>query len=150
VTRPYQTARRSDELLVRVRLRPWPARTAGVYVKFGLRERPTLSLALALTLDEADRVGAARLAVGCVGARPHRLAEAEGALAGQALGALDGLGEQLGALAAAAVDPVEDLHGSAEYKRELTAVFARRALAAVRARAEGRPVETRYPHAVVV
>ena len=147
---PYETARRPDELLARVQLRPWPPRTVGVYVKFGLYERPTLGLALALALDESGRVAAARLAVGCVSARPHRIPGAERALVGEALGALDGRGDELGTLAADAVDPVSDLHGSAEYKRELTRVFARRALTAAIARGEGRALDVRYPHAVVV
>jgi len=43
-----------------------------------------------------------------------------------------------------------DLHGGADYKRELTRVFARRALAAAVARAEGRALDARYPHAVIV
>jgi carbon-monoxide dehydrogenase medium subunit len=144
---PYETTRRPDEILAEVRLRPWPARTAGVYVKFGLHERPTLGLALALTLDEGHRIAAARLAVGCVSPRPHRIVAAERALVGRPL---DGLGDDVGALAAGAVDPVSDLHGGADYKRELTRVFARRALAAAVARAQGQAVDARYPHAVIV
>jgi carbon-monoxide dehydrogenase medium subunit len=150
VTGPYETARRPDELLVRVRLRAWPARTTGVYVKFGLYERPTLGLALALTPDDGGRVAEARLAVGCVSARPHRIDAAERVLGGHPLGALEELADAFGALAGEAVDPVSDLHGAADYKRELTRVFARRALAAAVARAQGRPLDARYPHAVVV
>jgi carbon-monoxide dehydrogenase medium subunit len=147
---PYETARRPDELLAGVRLRPWPPRTVGVYVKFGLYERPTLGLALALTLNAAGRIAAARLAVGCVSARPHRIASAEGALVGHEPAAVSGLADEFGALAAEAIDPVSDLHGSSDYKRELTRVFARRALAAAIARAEGRALDARYPHAVIV
>jgi aerobic carbon-monoxide dehydrogenase medium subunit len=144
---PYETARRTDEVLTGVRLRAWPARTVGAYVKFGLHERPTLGIALALTLDARERIAGARLAVGCVSPRPHRVEAAERALEGQPL---DGLGDEAAALAAAAVDPVSDLHGGADYKRELTRVFVRRALAAAAARARGRAPDARYPHAVVV
>jgi carbon-monoxide dehydrogenase medium subunit len=144
---PYETARRADEVLTGVRLRPWPARTVGVYVKFGLHERPTLGLALALTLDADRRVVAARLAVGCVSSRPHRVEAAERALVGRSLGAG---ADDVGALAADAVDPVADLHGGVDYKRELTRVFTQRALAAVVARAEGRGPDARYPHAILV
>jgi carbon-monoxide dehydrogenase medium subunit len=144
---PYETARRPDEVLTGVRLRAWPARTVGVYVKFGLHERPTLGLALALTLDVGDRVVAARLAVGCVSPAPHRVEAAERALVGRPLGAP---GDEFAGLAEAAVDPVSDLHGGADYKRELVRVFARRALAAAVARAQERPLDARYPHAVVV
>ena len=144
---PYETARRLDEVLTGVRLRAWPARTVGVYVKFGLHERPTLGLALAVTLDANDRVIAARLAVGCVSPRPHRVEAAERVLVGRPVGTLT---DEVATLAAAAVDPLSDLHGGADYKRELTRVFTRRALAAVSARAHGRPLDARYPHAVVV
>jgi carbon-monoxide dehydrogenase medium subunit len=145
---PYETARRPGELLAGVRLRAWPPRTVGVYVKFGVHERPTLAVALALTLD-GDRVVAARLAVGCVSARPHRVEAAERALAGSRVGDLGAAAADLGALAGDAVEPVSDLHGSADYKRELVRVFARRALGAVLARAGGAE-PPRYPHAVVV
>jgi carbon-monoxide dehydrogenase medium subunit len=147
---PYETARRPDEILDGVRLLPWPSRTVGVYVKFGLHERPTLGVALAVTLDGGDRVAAVRLAVGCVSPRPHRVATAERALTGQRLDAITGLADDFGALAAAAVNPVSDLHGGADYKRELTRVFARRALLACVARAGGRPLGASYPHAIVV
>ena len=147
VVGPYETTRRPDEVLTGVRLQSWPARTVGVYVKFGLHERPTLGLALALTLDESDRVTAARLAAGCVSPRPHRIEAAERALVGRRLGAV---GDEFAALAADAVDPVSDLHGGADYKRELTRVFARRALTAAVARAHGRSPDARYPHAIVV
>jgi carbon-monoxide dehydrogenase medium subunit len=144
---PYETARRIDELLTGVRLRAWSAGTVGVYVKFGLHERPTLGVAVTLTVDGDRRVSAARLAVGCVSQRPHRIEAAERALVGRPLG---DPGHEFAALAAAAVDPVSDQHGGADYKRELTRVFARRALAAAVARAEGRPLDVRYPHAIIV
>jgi aerobic carbon-monoxide dehydrogenase medium subunit len=147
---PYETARRPDEILAGVRLHAWPRRSVGAYVKFGLHERPTLGLALAVTVDAGQRVGAARLAVGCVSARPHRVPEAERALVGHALGTLSRARDDFGALAADAVDAVSDLHGGADYKRELARVFARRALDVVVARAEGRALDVRYPHAVVV
>jgi aerobic carbon-monoxide dehydrogenase medium subunit len=147
---PYETARRPDELVTGVRVPAWPERTVGVYVKFGLHERPTLGVALALTLDGGGRVVGARLAIGCVSARPHRIATVEAALAGRPLGTLTDLGTEVAGLAADAVDPVDDHHGRADYKRALTGVFVRRSLAAAVERAEGRTAHARYPHAVVV
>jgi aerobic carbon-monoxide dehydrogenase medium subunit len=147
---PYETARRPDEVLVSVRLHAWPPRTVGVYVKFGLHERPTLGLALALTLGDDARIAAARLAVGCVGPRPHRVETAERALAGHRLDDLAAAADDAGALAAAAIEPVSDLHGGSDYKRELTRVFTRRAVAVAAARAQGRPHVASYLHAVVV
>ena len=67
---PYETARSEDEILTSVRLTPWPAGTAGAYVKFGMYERPTLGVAAVLMRDGSDLVTGARLAVGCVTPRP--------------------------------------------------------------------------------
>jgi len=52
--------------------------------------------------------------------------------------------------AAEAAETLADLHGSADYKREMTRVFVRRAVAVVAARAAGRDLHERYPHTVVV
>ena len=146
----YETARQPEELLGSVRLTPWPGRSFGAYVKFGIHERPALGIAVMLTLGPDDRVIAARLSVGCVSPQPHRIEAAERALAGQPLEAIATLADEVGALAAHAIDPVSDLHGSAEYKRHLTRVFTRRALDVAIARAHGREPHARYPHAIVV
>ena len=141
---PYETARRDDELLTAVRLSPWPAGAAGASVKFGVHERPTLAVAVALLPGEA------RVALGCVGPRPERLARVEAALRGAAAGEVARRAPELGALAAEGVDAVDDLHGSAEYKRDMTRVFVGRALALAAARLEGREPDVRYAHAVAV
>src|SRR5207237_9093943 len=52
-------------------------------------------------------------------------------------------------VAAASVDPADDLYGSADYKREVVAVFVRRALRISAARARGAEPSARFPHAVV-
>jgi carbon-monoxide dehydrogenase medium subunit len=141
---PYETARRDDELLTAVRLSPWPAGSAGAYVKFGVHERPTLAVAVALL------PGDARVALGCVGPRPARLARVEAALRGATAAEIARRAPDLGALAAEGVDAVDDLHGSAEYKRDMTRVFVGRALALAAARLEGREPDVRYAHAVAV
>ena len=82
----------------------------------------------------------ARIAVGCVGPRPQRLAGAEARLGGWSLADVERRAEEVGAEAAAAVDAVDDLHGSAEYKRDMTRVFVRRALLRGR-RSRGGPGE---------
>ena len=51
--------------------------------------------------------------------------------------------------AAAGVDPADDLHGSADYKREMVAVFVRRALRVAAARAGGLEPGAVFPYAVV-
>lgn len=148
---PYETARDDDEILAAVRLRPWPAGTAGAYVKFGVHERPTLGVAAALMPDGGGRtVADARLVVGCVGPRPARLSEAEARLRGWSVADVSRHADEVATLAARDVDPADDLHGSAEYKREITRVFVRRILEAAAARAAGRDTHERYPHTILV
>lgn len=147
---PYETARRDDEVLTGVRLRPWPPRTSGAYLKFGMYERPTLGVALAATLDGAGRVAALCVAVGCVGPRPQRFAGVERRGIGATAPELAAAAGALAADAAAAVDPVDDQHGSGDYKRDMTRVFVRRAIEVVAARAAGQEPHARYPYTVVV
>lgn len=150
---PWETVRAADELLAAVTLAPWPAGTAATYVKFGVHERPTLGVALALVpSDDGARVGAARLAIGCVNPRPIRIAEAEARLSGVPFAELGDLAATAGALATDSVDAVDDLHGSADYKREMVAVFTRRALAIAAARAmpsAHAAYAPRYPYTIV-
>jgi carbon-monoxide dehydrogenase medium subunit len=145
----YETAREDDEILAAVRLAPWPAGTAGAYAKFGVHERPTLGVAVALT-REGDAVRRARIAIGCVGPRPRRVAAAEERLRGFTLADVERHAEEVAALVAAEAEPASDLHGSAEYKRDMTRVFARRTLRVAAARAAGREPAERHPHTVIV
>ena len=150
VVGPWQTARQPDELLAAVNLAPWPAGTAATYVKFGVHERPTLGVAVALLPDGgAQRVGAARVTFGCVNPSPVRVAAAEARLAGVTFAELGDVATEVGTMAAELVDAVDDLHGSADYKREMVAVFTRRALAVARTRALASPSAARYPYTVV-
>ncbi|MDQ7088004.1 MAG: hypothetical protein Q9Q13_09185 [Acidobacteriota bacterium] len=67
---------------------------------------------------------------------PLIVRDCSGVLAGQALD--EGLLEQAGRVAAEAAEPISDIRGSVEYRREIVAVLTRRALAEAAARAEGR------------
>jgi len=147
----WDTARAADELLTAVRLTPWPHETAAVYIKFGVHERPTLGVALVLVLDGARaHVAEGRLAIGCVDPRAVRVPAVEARLRGAAVADLEDAAGPVGELAANAVDPDDDLHGSGDYKREMVAVFVRRAvrIAAARARGAGDPAP-RFAHTVV-
>ena len=71
--------------------------------------------------------GAVRLAVAGGGSAPVRMGAVERSLAGQRL-TTDRL-ESVAALVEAAVSPQADFRGSAEYRRSMAGVLARRALA---------------------
>jgi carbon-monoxide dehydrogenase medium subunit len=154
---PWETARAADELLGSVSLAPWPSETAAAYVKFGVHERPTLAVAVVLRFDGTggarrgggDRIADARVAIGCVNPRPTRVAAAEARLTGASISDLDSAARAASDIAAASVDPADDLYGSADYKREMVAVFVRRALRIAASRARGAEPAERFPHAVV-
>ena len=123
----FTTALEPDELLVEARLpKPVPSTRVG-FQQFSRRAGDFAVAMAAVALDvRGGRVAEARIALGGVSDRPVRAAGAEEALAG-------GPAER-GALAEAAeaaareVDPIEDIHGSAEYRRDLVRVLTRRAL----------------------
>jgi CO/xanthine dehydrogenase FAD-binding subunit len=69
----------------------------------------------------------ARLALGGVSPVPRRASEAEAALRGQRPG--EAAFQSAAQAAGRAADAVDDLYGSAEYKRHLVSVLAGRALA---------------------
>ena len=122
----FTTALEPGELLVEVRF-PRPRPHAALQ-EFARRHGDFAIVAAAVAVDvDGDRMANARIVVGGVDEVPLRIEEAERLLDGAAPG-----GEafaEAGRVAAAAVDPSADVHGSAEYRRELTAVLVRRALA---------------------
>jgi carbon-monoxide dehydrogenase medium subunit len=127
ITGAYETALAPDELLLAIDI-PLASKTKrAAYLKFQIKERPTLGLALVLDLDESGRnVTKARAVVGSVSAKPARSDQADALL----VGARDKVEKQLAdaaQLLADAADPVDDLEGSAEYKRHLIGVYLRRA-----------------------
>jgi aerobic carbon-monoxide dehydrogenase medium subunit len=75
---------------------------------------------------DGERCTKARLATAGVGPASIRLRDAEAVLEHRGLG--EAAIEEAGDKAAAQVDPVSDLNGSAEYRRHLTGVLTSRAV----------------------
>jgi carbon-monoxide dehydrogenase medium subunit len=121
----YETSLAPDEILsgVEIPVPEKPQRAA--YVKFQLHERPTLSLALVLDV-EGTEIKRAVAVVGSVSAVPTLSQEANGLLAGPRPQVERRLAEAAELLSKSA-DPVDDLEGSADYKRHLIGVFLKRA-----------------------
>jgi len=124
-----ETALAPEELLVEITLAPLPARSGTAFLEMARRhgDYALVGVAVAVTLDEAGRCGAARIALLSVGDGPVLAAQAAGILAGHAPSA-----ELLRAAAHAAathdIDPPSDIHASTAYRRQLAAVLTRRAL----------------------
>jgi carbon-monoxide dehydrogenase medium subunit len=134
----YQTALEADEIVTAVRV-PLPAPGLhGAYEKFVTRsseDRPCLGV-LALVRMQGANCTDLRVALGAVTETPRRYADLEARGVGTALGA-DIVGE-IAAGYAARTDPIDDLRGSAWYRKMVIEVWVRRAIlraaaAAVRA-----------------
>ncbi len=125
ITGAYETSLAPDEIMLGVEV-PVPAKSQrAAYVKFQLKERPTLGLALVLDVD-GDNIKKASAVVGSVSAMPTRSDKTDGLLTGSRTQVEKQLPDAAQALAQVA-DPVDDLEGGAEYKRHLIGVFLRRA-----------------------
>jgi carbon-monoxide dehydrogenase medium subunit len=85
-----------------------------------------VGVAALVTLDETGLIREGRLAFTGAAPTPIRPAQAEASLAGQRP-AVE-LFRAAGELASADLDPHDDVHATAEYRREVGAVLARRAL----------------------
>jgi carbon-monoxide dehydrogenase medium subunit len=121
----YETSLANDELLAAVEV-PVPSKSQrAAYLKFQLKERPTLGLALVLDMD-GDTIKKAAAVVGSVSAIPTKSDKANQLLTGARAQVEKQLTDAGQALAQAA-DPVDDLEGGADYKRHLIEVFLRRA-----------------------
>ena len=113
-------------MLTRVRVPGFPEGMQGAYLKFGYHHRPTLGLGAAVRV--VDGVFAdVRLTLGSVSPTPMRLRGAEDALRGERVDSATAIAAA-GQLAADACDAIDDLHGTAEYKRHIVSVFVGRAL----------------------
>ena len=122
----YATAMREGEVLTSVDVPDMPAGARWRYLKWTPRaqeDKALVGLAAMLVMDgRSCRV--ARLAVGGVGASPGALPNAEHALEGFDLD--DATIARAADAAAAEVEPIDDLQGSAEYRRDMLRTWVRR------------------------
>ncbi len=121
----FTTALEPGEILTEVRLADPPDGAA--IEEFARRHGDFAIVAAAAAVDVEDGACTrARVVVGGVDEVPLRVEAAEEVLAGSDLGA-EAI-EEAAQAAARAVEPGSDIHGSAEYRKKLTAVLLRRAL----------------------
>lgn len=126
---PYETALKPTEILIEAVLPvPTGKKVGQSYLKF---ERKAGAFAIVgaaayVVLDEDNVVEKAGIGLTAVAPAPFKATEAEEVLIGQR--PTRELVEKAAETAAAMSDPMSDLQGSAEYKREMAKVFTRRAL----------------------
>lgn len=132
----FMTSLQPGEMVVEVRVPTAPPHSGQAFVELARRsgDFALCGVAAHVELDDAGRVQDARMALIGVGPGPI-VPEVAGVLAGERPGAA--------ALAAAAdraraaAEPEDDVHATADYRRHLAGVLARRALEQALARAGG-------------
>jgi carbon-monoxide dehydrogenase medium subunit len=125
----FETALRPGEVLLSVELPPLPAGTGVTYKKFLPRTQDdyaTVSVAAAMRVGPDRLCEDIRVALGASATTPIHARKVEDALRGQRLDAQKIA--EAAALVRDEVDPLDDLRGSAAYKREMARVWTRRAL----------------------
>jgi CO/xanthine dehydrogenase FAD-binding subunit len=129
VTGNRRTVRRAEELLTAILIPRWASSTRSTFIKLGARRYLVISIVMVAATLEADARGAvsrAALAVGACSEVAQRLPKLEAKLVGASLGpALAGL---VGPQDLAALRPISDIRGSAEYRRDAALTLVRRAL----------------------
>jgi CO/xanthine dehydrogenase FAD-binding subunit/aerobic-type carbon monoxide dehydrogenase small subunit (CoxS/CutS family) len=125
------TTLRPGELLTEMRVPAPRAGEGSALLEVAQRhgDFPLAAVAVWLRVDEDARITAARVAAGAVADRPLLLTEAAEAL-------VAGAGEdEVGRVAAGAVEAAGSLHAPAEYQRHLVSVLVTRAVTRARSRA---------------
>jgi len=124
----YETCLEADEVLTEIQVPAPAANSAIAYLKFGYLERPSVGVAVALALNDGKKtIGDIKIAVGCAGPAPKRVAEAEAMLKGKGADEAARNLPRAGEVAGRAAQAISDLHGSQEYKEHIVGVLLKRA-----------------------
>ena len=125
----FQTALAPDEMLVEIRVPKLGSNTGWSYTKMSRRAQDWATVAVAAVVERSNgSIGTASIGLTNMGATPLRAAAAEAAIAGGGSIA-DG-----SALASEGTEPSSDHAASADFRRHLAKVLARRALEEAAAR----------------
>ena len=124
-----KTVMKPEEMLVDIYFPALdPQIQKGGFIKLGLREAQAIAvvnIAIVLTMD-GDRVGAAAITLGSVAPTIIHATQAEGYLVGRTLD-VDTI-SQAGVLAMEASRPIDDIRGSASYRKEMVKALTGRLL----------------------
>lgn len=124
----YTTALAPDEVLTEIRVPLPPAGAGTAYAKLAhpASGYVVVSAGVLVIREPSGRCASARVAIGGLGSGPRRGAATEATLKGQPL-TQDSIAAAA-AKAAEGTDPDDDLYASADYKRHMATVYARKAI----------------------
>lgn len=125
----FEVALEPGEIVTAVRIPPQPSGVKGTYVKFLPQSKDdyaTVSVAVVLAVGADGTCQDIRIGLGALGATALRAPKTEAALKGKKL--TPQLVAEAAALVRDEVDPLDDIRGSAKYKREMARVWTERAI----------------------
>ncbi len=129
-TGPGATVRKPDELMTEIQIAKLPPNTHGVYLKYstkGGQELALIGVAAIITVDSSGRIcNDVKIALGSVAPTPIRAYKAEAIMKGKALN--NELIWEAALVASSEAQPIDDIRGSAEYRREMLKIVTRDAL----------------------
>jgi carbon-monoxide dehydrogenase medium subunit len=135
ITAPRKTVLGEGELLIELRLPPPAPGSADAYQRFIPRNEMDIAVVgvgASITL-ERGRCTAARIALGAVGPTPILARDAAAVLVGNAID--EDAPERVADAAVAAARPISDKRGTADFRRRIVGVLARRVVAEAARRA---------------
>jgi carbon-monoxide dehydrogenase medium subunit len=128
----FETSLGEDELVRSVKIPPMPAGSKLAYKKFLPRtedDYATVSVAVRLGVADDGTCKDLRIGLGALAVTPLRAKAVESALLGQKLTA--SIIREAAALVRDEVDPLDDVRGTAKYKREMARVWTERTIASL-------------------
>ncbi|HEX9795946.1 MAG TPA: xanthine dehydrogenase family protein subunit M [Anaerolineales bacterium] len=128
-TGPGETVIKPNELMTEIVFKPTGKGQGSAYAKVGRRQAMTLAVlnaAARVELDGDGKCSDVRIAVGAAAPTPLRAVEAETLLRGQPW--TEEAIEAAAAKAAEEIKPIDDVHGTAWYRRKLARVLVGRTL----------------------
>jgi len=133
----FTTVLAEDEILTEIRIPSPPSASGGAYLKIERKvgDYAAAAVACQLNIDSSGSIENIGLGLTNVGSTPIRASSAEELLKGKKPD--ENMLAEAGRLAAADSEPMEDLRGSAEYKRALVNELTQRAIKLSLQRAEG-------------
>ncbi|HXC71363.1 MAG TPA: xanthine dehydrogenase family protein subunit M [Pyrinomonadaceae bacterium] len=133
----FTTALEPEEILTEIRIPFPPPKSGGAYLKLERKvgDFATAGVAVQITLDDSGACKAAGVGLTNVGMTPIKAKQTEAFLVGKKLD--EATIQQAAEMAASESEPMDDIRGSSEYKRDLVRVLTARALTRALDRAKG-------------
>ncbi len=133
---PGEVDLKDGEILTKIIIPEVLPNTGHAYIKHTIRKSLDIAIvcvAVSVTLDEDDKCTDARIVVGASAPVPLRTRDAEKYLIGTYLQLADV--DRAGEAAVREIAPIDDVRGSAKYRREMTKINLKRAIELAKGRA---------------